>query len=544
MLRRPKTVSKQEKFAFVEEVIKMLGMEEYADAVVGIPGQGLNVEQRKLLTIGVELVAKPKLLLFLDEPTSGLDSQSAWAIGVFLRKLADAGQAILCTIHQPNALLFQQFDRLLFMAKGGKTVYFGDIGENSHTLLDYFAQNGGRRCGDDENPAEYMLEIVAEGVNNRDEDWHSVWKASENHRDVLTELDRLHREGKAMPPHDSDPSDKQDSEFAMPLSAQVWAVTERIFAQYWRMPAYVLAKLMLGVASGLFIGFTFYKPSMTQAGTRDVLFAVFMLTTIFTTLVQQIQPLFITQRALYEVRERPSKTYSWKAFIVANIVVEMPYQILCGILTYACFYYPVVGVQSSERQGLVLLFVIQLFVYASSFAHLTITALPDAQSAAGLVIFFTMMSTIFSGVLQAKNALPGFWVFMYRVSPFTYWIGGIVSTLVHGRPIVCSDAEMMTFNPPPGQTCGAYLAPMAEMGAPGTLENPGATAGCRYCGVSVADEVLAGVDIFWDERWRNFGIIWAYVVFNIAVAILAYYVFRVKRWSLKGLGKGKKGKKE
>lgn len=544
MLRRPKTVSKQEKFAFVEEVIKMLGMEEYADAVVGIPGQGLNVEQRKLLTIGVELVAKPKLLLFLDEPTSGLDSQSAWAICVFLRKLADAGQAILCTIHQPNALLFQQFDRLLFMAKGGKTVYFGDIGENSHTLLDYFTQHGGRRCDDDENPAEYMLEIVAEGVNNRGEDWHSVWKASENHRAVLTELDRLHRDGKAMPPHDSDPSDKADSEFAMPLSAQVWAVTERIFAQYWRMPAYVLAKLMLGIASGLFIGFTFFKPSMSQAGTRDVLFAVFMLTTIFTTLVQQIQPLFITQRALYEVRERPSKTYSWKAFIVANIVVEMPYQILCGILTYACFYYPVVGVQSSERQGLVLLFVIQLFIYASSFAHMTITALPDAQSAAGLVILFTMMSTIFSGVLQAKAALPGFWVFMYRVSPFTYWIGGIVSTLVHGRPIVCSDTEMMVFNPPSGQTCGAYLAPMSKMGAPGTLENPGATAGCRYCGVSVADEFLAGVDIFWDERWRNFGIIWAYIAFNIAVAILAYYVFRVKRWSLEGLGKGKKGKKE
>src|SRR4029434_109299 len=134
MLRRPKSVSKKEKYEFVEEVIKMLGMEEYADAVVGVPGEGLNVEQRKLLTIGVELVAKPKLLLFLDEPTSGLDSQSAWAICVFLRKLADARHAVLCTIHQPNAILFQQFDRLLFLAKGGKTVYFGDIGNNSQSL--------------------------------------------------------------------------------------------------------------------------------------------------------------------------------------------------------------------------------------------------------------------------------------------------------------------------------------------------------------------------------------------------------------------------
>jgi ATP-binding cassette subfamily G (WHITE) protein 2 (PDR) len=75
MLRQPKTVSKKEKYDYVEEVIKMLNMTDFANAVVGVPGEGLNVEQRKLLTIGVELAAKPKLLLFLDEPTSGLDSQ-------------------------------------------------------------------------------------------------------------------------------------------------------------------------------------------------------------------------------------------------------------------------------------------------------------------------------------------------------------------------------------------------------------------------------------------------------------------------------------
>jgi hypothetical protein len=75
MLRQPKTVSKKEKYDYVEEVIKMLNMGDFANAVVGVPGEGLNVEQRKLLTIGVELAAKPKLLLFLDEPTSGLDSQ-------------------------------------------------------------------------------------------------------------------------------------------------------------------------------------------------------------------------------------------------------------------------------------------------------------------------------------------------------------------------------------------------------------------------------------------------------------------------------------
>jgi ATP-binding cassette, subfamily G (WHITE), member 2, PDR len=64
MLRQPSTVSKAEKEEYVEQVISMLGMEDFAEAVVGVPGEGLNVEQRKLLTIGVELAARPKLLLF------------------------------------------------------------------------------------------------------------------------------------------------------------------------------------------------------------------------------------------------------------------------------------------------------------------------------------------------------------------------------------------------------------------------------------------------------------------------------------------------
>jgi ATP-binding cassette subfamily G (WHITE) protein 2 (PDR) len=125
LLRQPEHISEAEKLAYVDEVIELLDMQEWADVVVGVLGEGLNVEQRKRLTIGVELAAKPPLLLFVDEPTSGLDSQTSWAILDLLDKLSKAGQSILCTIHQPSAILFQRFDRLLLLAEGGKTVYFG-----------------------------------------------------------------------------------------------------------------------------------------------------------------------------------------------------------------------------------------------------------------------------------------------------------------------------------------------------------------------------------------------------------------------------------
>lgn len=228
-------MSIEEKNAFVEDVIKMLSMEDFAEAIVGNPGEGLNVEQRKLLTIGVELAAKPALLIFLDEPTSGLDSQSSWSIVAFLRKLANSGQAILCTIHQPSAILFQEFDRLLFLMKGGKTIYFGDIGKNSRTLLDYFERNGAPPCDDEANPAEYMLDICGK---KSDQDWSEVWKTTAEAREVQAELDRMHESKRAEPASDQ----SSPAEFAMPLTSQIYYVTQRVFQQYWRTPSYISGK--------------------------------------------------------------------------------------------------------------------------------------------------------------------------------------------------------------------------------------------------------------------------------------------------------------
>jgi ATP-binding cassette subfamily G (WHITE) protein 2 (PDR) len=73
-----------------------------------------------------------------------------------LRKLAGNCQTILSTVHQLSAILFQEFDRLLFLAKGGKTVYFVEAGESSKILTSYFERNGARSCGFKENPAQQM----------------------------------------------------------------------------------------------------------------------------------------------------------------------------------------------------------------------------------------------------------------------------------------------------------------------------------------------------------------------------------------------------
>lgn len=157
VLRQPATISKEEKYAFVERIIDLLELEPLADAMIGL---GLSVEERKRVTIAVELASKPEALLFLDEPTSGLDSNGALSIVRFLRKLADdSGLAILCTIHQPSAILFQEFDEVLLLATSGREVYFGNTGERGTTVIDYFERNGAPAAAPDANPAEYILEV-------------------------------------------------------------------------------------------------------------------------------------------------------------------------------------------------------------------------------------------------------------------------------------------------------------------------------------------------------------------------------------------------
>lgn len=240
MLRQPATTPRKEKIAYVEEVIKMLGMEEYSEAVVGVLGEGLNVEQRKRLTIGVEIAAKPDLLLFFDEPTSGLDSQTAWSICSLMRKLADHGQAILCTIHQPSAMLMGQFDRLLFLAKGGRTVYFGDLGPNMETLIKYFETKGSSECPKSANPAEWMLEVIgAAPGSHADQDWPEVWNASPERAQVREELGQMKAELSKRP---LPPRTTEYGEFAMPLYAQFLVCLQRMFQQYWRSPGYIYSK--------------------------------------------------------------------------------------------------------------------------------------------------------------------------------------------------------------------------------------------------------------------------------------------------------------
>ncbi|KAL2867828.1 putative ABC multidrug transporter [Aspergillus lucknowensis] len=538
LLRQPRQFSRAEKLAYVDTVIDLLNMREYADAIVGVPGEGLNVEQRKRLTIGVELAARPKLLLFLDEPTSGLDSQTSWSICNLMETLTKNGQAILCTIHQPSAMLFQRFDRLLLLASGGKTVYFGEIGTGARTLMDYFVRNGGSACPPGSNPAEHMLEVIgaAPGAQT-DIDWPAVWRNSPEYQQVRKDLAEL-RDLAHQPSQVSDPNDKSSyAEFAAPISEQLVQVGLRVFQQYWRTPSYIYSKALLTVGCAMFLGFSFFKMDNTRQGLQNQMFGVFFLLFITFQLIIQIIPTFVTQRTLYESRERQAKTYAWQAFILSNIAVEFAWNTLMAILAFIVWFYPVGLHQNAEytdtvhiRSFLTLLVLWVAFLFASSFAHMLIAGIGSADLASALANILFILMYAFCGILAGPDALPRFWIFMYRVNPLTYLASSLLSTTLGDAPMHCADNEVLSFSAPAGMTCGDYMQPYRSMNG-GYLLNPEArgSEACEYCALEYTNYYLSGLHVEFANRWRDFGLLWVYVVVNTIGAIVFYKLFRVPR---------------
>lgn len=208
---------------------------------------------------------------------------------------------LVCTIHQPSSILFEYFDRILLLAKGGKTVYFGDIGKNSKTLAGYFESNGSRKCTKEENPAEYILEAIGAGVNGKsDQDWPSIWKQSPEFTAVQKELDDIESTMKSKADEDEHPR-----EFATNQFYQFWEVYKRMNIIWWRSPYYNTGRIANGVFVGLILGFSYWDLGNSASDLRSRIFILFQSMFVGILLVFASLPNMYIQREFF--RRYPEK---------------------------------------------------------------------------------------------------------------------------------------------------------------------------------------------------------------------------------------------
>jgi ABC-type multidrug transport system permease subunit len=176
------------------------------------------------------------------------------------------------------------------------------------------------------------------------------------------------------------------------------------------------------------------------------------------------------------------------------------------------------------------LFTWSFLLFTSTFTDMIIAGIETAETAANIAQLLFSLCLIFNGVLASPAVLPGFWIFMYRISPFTYLVNGMLSVGLANTQVQCSDIEFLHFNPPSGQTCSQYLAPyIATAGGYLSSESANATSDCQFCTVSDTNTFLLGLGSSYDTRWRNFGLMWSFIVFNVIGAVFLYWLARVPR---------------
>nr|KJB54138.1 hypothetical protein B456_009G022400 [Gossypium raimondii] len=254
-LRLPSDVDLEIQRAFVEEVMELVELTPLSGALVGLPGvDGLSTEQRKRLTIAVELVANPSIV-FMDEPTTGLDARSAAIVMRTVRNIVNTGRTIVCTIHQPSIDIFESFDELLFMKRGGELIYAGPLGPNSSELIKYFeAVEGVPKIRPGYNPAAWMLEVTSTAEENRlGLDFADIYRRSnlfQRNRELVENLSKPSSNSKEL----NFPSKYSQSFFEQFLTC-LWKQN----LSYWRNPQYTAVKFFYTIVISLMLGTICWK---------------------------------------------------------------------------------------------------------------------------------------------------------------------------------------------------------------------------------------------------------------------------------------------
>lgn len=278
------------------------------------------------------------------------------------------------------------------------------------------------------------------------------------------------------------------------------------------------------MAIALLGGLMYLNLGEDRASLQERVFVIYIITVLPALILVQVERKYALSRMIF-YRESSSKMYSQFAFASSLVVAEMPYSLLCSVMFYLPLYY-LPGLQpASSRAGYQFFMILITEIFSVTLAQVTAALTPLAFVSALLNPFIIITFSLFCGVTIPKLQIPGFWrAWLYELNPFTRIINGMVSTELHGLPVECATSELNTFNAPAGMTCGEYMSDYFAAGGPGYIVD-NATSACSYCAFSVGDQYYSRMGISFDDRWRDLGILLAFVGSNLIILFLAVSYF-------------------
>ncbi|KAK4428052.1 Pleiotropic drug resistance protein 1 [Sesamum alatum] len=426
-LRLPPEVDSQTRKAFVENVMELVELTPLRGGLVGLPGiNGLSTEQRKRLTIAVELVANPSII-FMDEPTSGLDARAAAIVMRTVRNTVDTGRTVVCTIHQPSIDIFEAFDELLLMKRGGEEIYVGPLGRHSCNLILYFEGiQGVPKIRDGYNPATWMLEVTSSAQETMlGVDFAELYRNSE-----------LYRRNKALINELSTPRPGTrdlhfQTEYSQPFLTQCIACLWKQHWSYWRNPLYSAVRILYTAFLALMFGSMFWDLGAKKDTQQDVINAMgSMYASVFflgVQLASSVQPVVAVERTVF-YRERAAGLYSALPYAFGQAVIEVPYCFAQATI-YGTIVYAMIGFEWTAAKYLwYIFFMFFTLLYFTLYGMMAVAATPNQHIAHIISFFFYALWNLFSGFVIPRPRTPVWWRWYHWANPVAWTLYGLVAS--------------------------------------------------------------------------------------------------------------------
>jgi ABC-type multidrug transport system permease subunit len=219
-------------------------------------------------------------------------------------------------------------------------------------------------------------------------------------------------------------------------------------------------------------------------------------------------------------REAASKTYKQLPFALSMVAAELPYSILCAVAFFLPIYYIPGFNPASNRAGFYFLIVLVTELFSVTLGQMISALTPSTFIAVLFNPFIIITFSLFCGVAIPPQQMPAFWrAWLYELDPFTRLVSALVTNELHDLPVVCRDNELNRFTSPAGQSCGEYMSAFFADGGPGYLVN-NATSDCAYCAYNVGDQFFKPFGMEYGNRWRDFGILTAFIGSNLILLFL------------------------
>ncbi|CAH8257288.1 unnamed protein product [Arabidopsis lyrata] len=414
---------------FVEEVMELVELKPLRNSIVGLPGvNGLSTEQRKRLTIAVELVANPSII-FMDEPTSGLDARAAAIVMRTVRNTVDTGRTVVCTIHQPSIDIFESFDELLLMKRGGQVIYAGSLGHQSQKLVEYFeAVEGVPKIKDGYNPATWMLDVTTPSIESQMSlDFAQIFANSslyQRNQELITELS-------TPPPGSKDVYFR--NKYAQSFSTQTKACFWKQYWSYWRHPQYNAIRFLMTVVIGVLFGLIFWQIGTKIENEQDLnnFFGAMYAAVLFlgATNAATVQPAIAIERTVF-YREKAAGMYSAIPYAISQVVVEIMYNtIQTGV--YTLILYSMIGCDWTVAKFLwFYYYMLTSFIYFTLYGMMLMALTPNYQIAGICMSFFLSLWNLFSGFLIPRPQIPIWWRWYYWATPVAWTLYGLITSQV------------------------------------------------------------------------------------------------------------------